>query len=84
MSSPDYDAETEQFMINLYNSLSEKDGRRYAAVEAKKIGHGGLIYIATLLDCDQKTINRGLEYLAVELKISLRVLITLTRFFSLF
>jgi len=25
----------------LYGSLSEKDRRRYAAVEAEKLGHGG-------------------------------------------
>ncbi|VAX02112.1 hypothetical protein MNBD_GAMMA19-2200, partial [hydrothermal vent metagenome] len=32
MFPPDYDPETGQFMKNLYNSLSEKDRRRYAAV----------------------------------------------------
>ncbi len=39
--------------------MGERDRRRYAAVEAKKIGHGGLEYIAKLLGCDQKTIRRG-------------------------
>ncbi len=52
MDQIDYDAETQLFMKNLYNSLSEKDRRRYAAVEAKKIGYGGLVYIATLFECD--------------------------------
>jgi len=41
-------------MITLYDSLFEKDRRRYAAVEAQKIGHGGLIYIATLFGFDEK------------------------------
>jgi len=56
-----YDDEIENFMIDLYESLSEKDRRRYAAVEAKKIGHGGMTYISTLFGCDQKTIRRGLD-----------------------
>ena len=43
MSLPGYDAEIEKYMITLFDSLSEKDRWRYAAVEAKKIGHGGLI-----------------------------------------
>lgn len=60
---PGYDAEIEKSMIALFDSLSEKDRRRYAAVEAQKIGHGGIIYIATLFACDQKTIKRGLNEL---------------------
>ena len=43
----------------MYRSLREKDRRRYAAVEAAKLGHGGVEYIATLLNCDPKTIRRG-------------------------
>ncbi len=37
----------------------EKDRRRYAAVEATKLGHGGIEYIARLLGCDPKTIRQG-------------------------
>lgn len=40
-----YTEEHEQEMTSLYDSLSEKDRRRYAAVEAKKLGHGGIKYI---------------------------------------
>jgi hypothetical protein len=29
-------------MVKIYNSLGEKDKRRYAAIEAKKLGHGGI------------------------------------------
>ncbi|MDA9004081.1 hypothetical protein N9J26_01180 [bacterium] len=55
-----YSEEHEQDMINLYNSLSEKDRRRYAAIEAKKLGHGGIAYICRLFGCDDKTIRRGI------------------------
>ena len=46
-------------MKAFYDSLSEKDRRRYAAVEAEKLGHGGVEYIAQVLDCDPKTIRQG-------------------------
>ena len=48
-------------MKRLSSWLSEKDRRRYAAVEAAKLGHGGLEYIARLLNCDPKTIRQGLQ-----------------------
>ena len=54
-----YPAEVEQAMTVLYRSLREHDRRLYAAVEAAKLGHGGTDYIATLLDCDPKTIRPG-------------------------
>jgi hypothetical protein len=55
-----YPPKVEQSMKTLYRSLREKDQRRYAAVEATKLGHGGIEYIATLLGCDPKTIGQGL------------------------
>jgi hypothetical protein len=58
-----YSPETEQRMRTLYQSLNEKDRRRYAAVEADKLGHGGQVYISGLLGCDHKTLQRGLEEL---------------------
>jgi hypothetical protein len=39
--------------------LSEKDRRRYAAVEAEKLGHGGQEYIAAVLGCSERTIRQG-------------------------
>lgn len=54
-----YPAEIEQAMQVMYRSLREHDRRLYAAVETTKLGHGGLDYIAALLDCDPKTIRRG-------------------------
>lgn len=58
---PTYSPDVEQHMVNLFNSLSEKDRRRYAAVEAEKLGHGGVAYIAYLFGCDADTIRQGKE-----------------------
>ena len=41
--------------------LSEKDRRRYAAIEALTLGHGGIDYIARLLGCDPKTIRQRMQ-----------------------
>lgn len=46
-------------MKTFYNSLSEKDKRRYAAVEAQKLSHGGTEYISRVLQVDGKTIRQG-------------------------
>ena len=48
-----YSPQVREHMQAFYNSLSEKDRRRYAAVEAEKLGDGGVEYIAALLGCDQ-------------------------------
>ena len=58
-----YAAEVEQKMQRFFGWLSEKDRRRYAAVEAAKLGHGGVEYIARVLACDPKTIRQGLREL---------------------
>lgn len=50
-------------MQKLFNTLSEKDQRRFAAFEAQRLGHGGITYIAELLGCSTKTISRGIEEL---------------------
>jgi hypothetical protein len=54
-----YPAAVERHMQALYDSLSEKDGRRYAAVEAEKLGHGGVQYVADLFGCDPDTVRHG-------------------------
>lgn len=54
-----YASEIERHMLNFYRSLSEKDRRRYAAVEAEKLGHGGRTYIANLFECGLETISVG-------------------------
>ena len=44
-------------------TLTEKDRRRFAAVEAKQRGHGGIRYMARVIGCSEKTIERGLAEL---------------------
>ena len=61
-----YDQTAEEGMQNFYDSLSEKDKRRYAAVEVLKLPHGGKKYISNLLGCDFKTIQEGLSDLGSE------------------
>ena len=56
-----YSAAVERHMVKLYDSLSEKDRRRYAAVEAEKLGHGGVQYVADLFGCDPHTIQHGAQ-----------------------
>lgn len=60
-----YSAEVERHMVGLYRSLSEKDRRRYAAVEAEKLGYGGVQYVADLFECDPHTIRHGAEDVAL-------------------
>jgi hypothetical protein len=59
-----YPVDVEEHMQVLYRSLSEKDRRRYAAIEAEKVGHGGLSYVAKLFGCDPETVKHGQEDLA--------------------
>ena len=58
-----YAVQTERMMKRFFQWLSEKDRRRYAAVEAAKFGHGGVEYVARVLGCDPKTIQQGREEL---------------------
>ena len=58
-----YPPEIEQEMKKFYQTLSEKDKRRYAAVEALKLGHGGITYVATVLGCCHNTIRTGIDEL---------------------
>ena len=54
-----YSGDIETQMVRFFESLCERDRRRYAAVEASKLGHGGIAYISQLLGCDPKTIQHG-------------------------
>lgn len=58
-----YALELELKMQRLFATLSEKDARRYAAIEAAKLGHGGTQYISKLFGIDPKTVRRGLDEL---------------------
>jgi hypothetical protein len=54
-----YPEAVEAAMKTFFGSLREKDKRRYAAVEAAKLGPGGLAYLSRLLGIDSKTIRQG-------------------------
>ena len=54
-----YSQPIEQAMKDYFETLSEKDRRRYAGIEALKLGHGGVGYIAELFDISRKTVRKG-------------------------
>src|SRR5216684_2553821 len=58
-----YPPAIEQLLRQYSQSLSEKDRRRFAAVEAIKLGHGGIRYIAQVLGCDPQTVQEGMREL---------------------
>ena len=53
--------EAEEAMQMFAATLNERDFRRYAAVEALKLDHGGIKYISRLLNIDPKTIRKGIK-----------------------
>jgi hypothetical protein len=46
-----------------WQTLSERDRRRFAALEAARLGHGGIEYVADVLGCSTRTIERGIDEL---------------------
>ena len=56
-----YKPAIEQNMKKFYDTLTEKDKRRYAGVEAMKFGRGGVAYITRILGCSRKTVLKGLQ-----------------------
>ncbi|MEM6519800.1 MAG: hypothetical protein AAF892_12495 [Cyanobacteria bacterium P01_D01_bin.71] len=63
---PPYSMAIEQQMQRYYRSLSEKDRRRYAAIEAVKLRHGGISYISRVLGGDYHKIKSGMPELIEE------------------
>lgn len=59
-----FSQEVESQMLDFYQTLGEKERRRYAAIEAKKLPFGGIRYIAGVLGCAENTIARGIKELA--------------------
>lgn len=59
----DYGRDIELKMQRLFATLSEKDRRRYAGIEAAKLGHGGIEYVSGLFEIDPKTVRRGMTEL---------------------
>lgn len=41
----------------------EKDQRRFAAFQAQQLGHGAIKYLAEILGCSRRTIERGIDEL---------------------
>jgi hypothetical protein len=58
-----YPLPVEQAMQFMYAALNERQRRIYAATESLKLGHGGIVYLAELLGCHRRTIERGLSEL---------------------
>jgi hypothetical protein len=54
--------------MNLFLSrLDEQQRRWYVALEANRLGHGGIRLLAQITGLDEKTIQRGQEELAADL-----------------
>lgn len=58
-----YAPETGVFVKNFYATLNEKDRRRFLAVEATRMGYGGIEYVASFFGCNRRTVERGIEEL---------------------
>ena len=54
-----FDSRVEEQMRGFFETLSEKDRRRFASLEATRLGRGGVRYIAGVLGCATRTIVRG-------------------------
>lgn len=66
----DYSEEVEAMMLNFYNTLDEAGRRRYAGLEAERIGHGGLAYVEALFGITHKTVVKGAEELSGALEMA--------------
>ena len=53
----------EKNVRDFYETLSEKDRRRFAAVPARQLGYGGVRAMAAVLGCSRRTLERGLAAL---------------------
>jgi hypothetical protein len=58
-----FDAVHEEAMRLYGRSLPEDHRRRYAAIEALKIGYGGVAYVARVLGMSRRTIHTGIREL---------------------
>lgn len=61
------DKELHHQMNLLLSRLDEQQRRWYVAVEANRIGHGGVRLLSQITGIDEKTIRRGQQELAAEL-----------------
>ena len=58
-----YETVHEEAMRLYCRSLPEDHRRRYAAIEALKIGYGGVAYVARVLGMSRRTIHTGIREL---------------------
>ena len=58
-----YPALEEQAMCFTFSILNERQRRLFAAIEALKLGHGSVAYVAELFGCHRRTVERGLREL---------------------
>jgi hypothetical protein len=58
-----WDSAVEKNVRDFYETLSEKDRRRFAAVQARQLGYGGVRSMAKVLGCSRRPIERGLAEL---------------------
>lgn len=61
-----YSNEIERDMRLHFEQLSEKNQRHYAAIEALKLGHGGITYIAELFEITRNRVRTGIQELRNE------------------
>jgi DNA-binding protein Fis len=59
-----YNESLERAMKDYFATLSEKDQRRYAGVEALKLERGGIKYIAELFGIRRQTVRKGMKEIA--------------------
>lgn len=59
-----YEEEVELEMKRYFDTLPEKQGRHYAAVEANKLGYGGISYISRVLGIYRQAIYSAKRELA--------------------
>ena len=58
-----------QQMNLLLSRLDEQQRRWYVGVEAEKLGHGGIRYLSLITGLDEKTIVRGRDEMAEQLRL---------------
>lgn len=58
-----YPEKTRNWMRAFYQRLSEKDRRCYVALEAQKLGHGGITLVCELFGCCRATVRQGVAEL---------------------
>lgn len=62
-----YSKEVEQYMRSYYESLNEKDRRKYAWWEAMRLAYWWKKYIKTILEINRRTLNRWMAEFVEEL-----------------